>query len=108
MQAGVPGSVVLTANYGQAGAVDRFGPGPAYSGHNAYADWRVPPEEARSAVVVGYDEAGLRRWCGVVEPAARIDNGVGLDNDEQGTPVWICRERVAPWAQLWPQVRHIS
>lgn len=108
VRATVPGAVVLTANYGQAGAVDRFGPGPAYSGHNSYADWRVPPEEATAAVVVGYDEERLRRWFGSVERAATIDNGVGLDNDEQGTPVWVARERRAPWAQLWPEIRHIS
>lgn len=108
VHATVPDAVVLTRNYGQAGAIDRFGTGPAYSGHNAYADWRVPADTATTAVVVGYDEATLRGWFGSVEPAARIDNGVGLDNDEQGTPVWVCRDRLAPWAQLWPQVRHIS
>jgi hypothetical protein len=26
-----------------------------------------------------------------------IDNGVGLDNDEQGRPVWVCRDRLTPW-----------
>ena len=105
-------ATVLTANYGQAGAVDRFGPGlglpPAHSGHNSYADWRTPPETATTAIVLGHDRDQLRRWFGSVEPAARVDNGIGLDNDEQGTPVWVCRERHASWAELWPEIRHVS
>jgi hypothetical protein len=101
---------VLTRNYGQAGAVDRFLPAlaPAHSGHNAYWDWGPPPEEAGTLIVVGLPEAELRRWFADVELAARIDNGVGLDNDEQGSPVWLARERLVPWPQLWPQLRHVG
>ena len=39
-------AVILTRNYGEAGAIDRYGPDldlpPAYSGHNAYGDWGRP------------------------------------------------------------------
>jgi hypothetical protein len=105
-------AAVLTANYGQAGAVDRFGPGlglpPAHSGHNSYADWRTPPETATTAIVLGYDRDALRRWFGSVELAARVDNGIGLDNNEQGTPVWVCRDRHGSWGELWPDIRHVS
>jgi hypothetical protein len=101
---------VLTGNYGEAGAVDRFLPAlaPAHSGHNAYWGWGPPPEEAGTLVVVGLEGAQLRRWFGSVELAARIDNGVGLDNEEQGEPVWLVRDRRVSWAQLWPQLRHIG
>ncbi len=101
---------VLTGNYGEAGAVDRFLPAlaPAYSGHNAYWEWGPPPEEAGTLIVVGLEEAELRRWFGDVQLAARIDNGFGLDNDEQGEPVWLARERRVPWPQLWPQLREIG
>ena len=101
---------VLTRNYGQAGAVDHFLPGlgPAHSGHNAYWDWGPPPDDATTVVVVGYTRDELLRWFGDVREAARVDNGVGLDNDEQGTPVWLARDRVAPWAELWPQLRRLG
>jgi hypothetical protein len=101
---------VLTGNYGEAGAVDRFLPAltPAHSGHNSYWTWGPPPEEATTLIVVGLDEAQLRRWFDAVELAARVDNGVGLDNDEQGEPVWLVRERRVPWSQLWPQLRHVG
>jgi hypothetical protein len=101
---------VLTGNYGEAGAVDRFLPAlaPAHSGHNSYWVWGPPPEEAGTLIVVGLEEEQLRRWFGAVELAARIDNGLGVDNDEQGEPVWLVRERRVPWSQLWPQLRHIA
>ncbi len=99
--------VVLTSNYGQAGAVDRFAPdlAPAYSGHNSYWWWGPPPEQVRTVVAVGVEEADLRRWFAQVEPVARVDNGLGLDNDEQGRTVWLAAERRAPWSQIWPQLR---
>ena len=101
---------VLTRNYGEAGAVDHFLPalGPAHSGHNSYWTWGPPPEEATTLIVVGIPEARVRQWFGRVELAARIDNGLGLDNDEQGAPVWLARDRLAPWAELWPQLRRLG
>ncbi|WP_116449931.1 glycosyltransferase family 39 protein [Blastococcus litoris] len=102
--------VVLTQNYGEAGAIDRFAPrlAPAYSGHNSYWTWGPPPEDVDTAVVVGLSEDQLHRWFGTVQRAAVIDNGVGLDNDEQGTQVWIASSRTATWAEIWPELRRLG
>jgi len=41
-------AVLFTSNYGEAGALDRYGPAlglpPAYSAHNAFVDWGPPPD----------------------------------------------------------------
>jgi hypothetical protein len=102
--------VVLTQNYGEAGAVDRYAPdlGPAYSGHNSYGSWGPPPEDATTAIVVGVPEERLRQWFGSVELRARIDNGVDLDNEEQDAPVWIATDRQVPWSQIWPELRRLG
>ena len=107
------GTVVLMGNYGEAGAVDRFGPASglpaAYSGHNGYGLWGPPPDTAAgSAVVVGISESTLRQWFGSVIPKATIDNGVDLDNDEQGNTVWLCTRQRDPWSRLWSSVRHLG
>jgi hypothetical protein len=107
-----PGTVLLTQNYGEAGALDHdrrlLSLPPVYSGHNGYGSWGPPPEVAGPVVVVGYDAAQLHRWFASVQQAATLDNGVGLDDEEQGVPVWVCRGRVAPWAALWPSVRRLG
>jgi hypothetical protein len=98
---------VLTGNYGEAGAIDRYAPelGPAYSGHNSYWSWGPPADDVTTVVAVGFRESDLRRWFGRVEEAAHIDNGVDLDNEEQGRTVWLAGERRVPWAEIWPQLR---
>jgi len=35
---------------------------------------------------------------------ARIDNGIGVDDDEQGRRSGWCA-RPAPWSEPWPQLR---
>jgi hypothetical protein len=104
--------VVLTADYGEAGAVDRYGPAlglpRAYSGHNGYAAWGPPPEQDLPVVTVGVPAEDLRRWFAACRVAGRIDNGVGLDNEEQGKPVQVCTGRRAPWAELWPEVTRLG
>ena len=37
---------------------------------------------------------------------ARINDGIGLNNDEQGNPVWLCSGERRPWSQLWVSLRH--
>ena len=104
-------AVIFTANYGEAGAIERYGsayglPTP-YSGHNAYWRWGPPPDSANGPVILVGDVPANRLRCGSVTVAARYDNGVDLDNEEQGAPIRICREP-APWSQIWPDLQHLN
>ncbi|MEU0506979.1 glycosyltransferase family 39 protein [Nocardia sp. NPDC005998] len=100
---------ILTANYGEAGAIERFGgayglPTP-HSGHNSYWWWGPPSDTATAVIAVGLDRDQLMRYFAEVEPVGRIDNGLGIDNDEQGQPLFVCRVPRAPWSELWPQAK---
>ena len=91
---------MFASNYGEAGAIARYGPRlgipRAYSGHNAFWRFGRPPDGARPIIVVGYhDPAALRGSFSGCTLSARIDNGVDLDNEEQGAPVWTCATTVA-------------
>lgn len=88
------------SNYGEAGAIDRYGPKlglpRAYSGHNGYWCFGRPPGHGRPpdtggpTIVVGpdtvADASNLRQYWTDVRPVGRIDNRVGLDDEEQGKP----------------------
>lgn len=103
-------AIILTGNYGEAGAIDRFGPErelpPAYSGHNSYADVRQPAGSAGPVLVVGYRNPGeFLTGCLALDP---IVIPHGIDNEEQGAPLWRCDGPRRSWDQLWPELRHID
>ncbi len=39
---------------------------------------------------------------------ATVDNGLGVDNEEQGAPVRVCQQVRHPWTQMWPELRHLG
>jgi 4-amino-4-deoxy-L-arabinose transferase-like glycosyltransferase len=103
-------AIVLASNYGEAGAVDRFGPADglpaAYSGHNGFWYWGPPRASATTAVVVGYGRSQLG-FCGTVRLALALNNHENLNDDEQGAPVWICQLRES-WQTIWPSQRYFG
>lgn len=105
-------AVVITANYGEAGAIDRYGEAwglPAvHSGHNHLHHYGPPAETATVALVVGLPLERLEGFFDDCEAAAVLDNGVGVDNEEQGRTVSVCRGPVAAWSDLWPRFQHYS
>jgi 4-amino-4-deoxy-L-arabinose transferase-like glycosyltransferase len=109
-------TTIVTGNYGEAGALDRYGPAlglpRAYSGHNGFWYFGRPADTGGPTIYVGPEgvegAAYLRRFWADVTVAGRIDNGIGLDNEEQGKPVWVCRGQRAPWPVLWPRLKHLG
>jgi hypothetical protein len=102
--------VILTGNYGEAGALIQYGSGydlpTAFGGHNSFWFWGPPKYGGTTTVGVGLDRADLAphfRGCHV---AARVHNGPGVDNDEHDQPIWICTGPKASWARMWPAFKH--
>jgi hypothetical protein len=96
--AGTPS--VLASNYGEAGALVRYEPGlDVSSGHNGF--WYLGGPERRDVLVlVGFDPATVGRWCDEATLARRLENVEGVDNDEQGAPVWVCRDVRPDWSDV--------
>jgi hypothetical protein len=106
------GSVVVTSNYGEAGAIARYGPDigidAVYSGHNALYWQAEPPAEATSVVFVGGQYRTVEPSFSRCEVKDRLDNGVGVETEEQGQPIAVCTGRSAEWTVLWPQLQHFD
>jgi 4-amino-4-deoxy-L-arabinose transferase-like glycosyltransferase len=102
-------AVVVASNYGEAGAVDRFGPADglpaAYSPETGFWYWGPPPASKTVAIIVGASQADVR-VCGSARVALLLDSHVGVE--EQGEPVWICTQLRESWADIWPQVRYLG
>jgi hypothetical protein len=107
--AGQATAAILASNYGEAGAIDRYGPAyglpPAFSGHNAYWYWGPPPATADTIVAVGFPRTFLEQSFGDVRLGTRLDNHLRVANDEQGAPVWVCSQSRDSWPTLWPRFR---
>ncbi|MCR2809429.1 MULTISPECIES: glycosyltransferase family 39 protein [unclassified Microbacterium] len=108
--ASVRADAIITSNYGEAGALDRFGVGlpPVVSGHNALGDLGPPAADAQTVLLVGWQGRGMQRWfeeCALVDT---LENGVGVDNEEQGAPVMVCTGPLEPWDELWERFRHLD
>jgi hypothetical protein len=101
-------TVVVTSNYGEAGAIARYRPDiPVYSGQNALHDQARPPDDTTTVIFVGgqFDLARTLFSCRVV---ARLDTGVGVDTEEQGEPVAVCTDPRSPWPVLWDRLHHLD
>ena len=104
--------VVLALTYGEAGAIDRFGPSRglprAYSGHNSYTDFGRPTDPDAVVVAIRFHPLGLEQWFEHCEQVAEIDNGLDVDTEAQGTPISICRGLRTSWEDAWAGLRRLS
>lgn len=99
---------VLAGNYGQAAALELLSSGhalpPVISGHNSYATWSLGRQDAPAYIVVGSSTEQLADWCVDVRQVGTIMNALGVPNEEQGRPIFICRGPLQPLSTLWPRL----
>ena len=103
-------TVILTANYGEAGAVDRyrgrFGLPAAYSGLNAFGLWGPPPASGRPVVLVWEDAhpPTYLRGCRFVRRVV----GPVPNEEHDYARIFLCTGPRGTWASIWPRVAHLS
>ena len=103
-------AVVVASNYGEAGALARYGPAlglpHVYSAQNQLYFQGRPPESATVVVFVGGEVDYASTLFSSCTTLAHLDNGVDVDNEEQGEPVAVCRAPVGSWRTIWPRLKH--
>jgi hypothetical protein len=104
------GCAILAGNYGEAGAIDHFGPGlglpAAISGHNSYYFWG-PRAYTGSCVILFGERADAMKdlftdsqlVATITDPHAAVA--------ERNVHVYLCRKSSAPLAELWPHFKLI-
>jgi hypothetical protein len=105
-------TTILAGNYGEAGAIDRYGPAAglprAYSGANNFWLWGPPPAADSAAIAVNVDPALLRREFAHVRRVTTFWNGLGVADDEQGVPVFLATGLRSSWTRAWPAFRRYA
>jgi 4-amino-4-deoxy-L-arabinose transferase-like glycosyltransferase len=102
--------MILASNYGEAGALDFYGHGlpPVVSAHLTYYYWAPAHMAPSTVIVVGYSREYLATLFGDIQQAGTITNSYGLQNEEYGKAIWICRSPLVPLDQAWPRLKALD
>ncbi|TDO47777.1 4-amino-4-deoxy-L-arabinose transferase-like glycosyltransferase [Kribbella sp. VKM Ac-2527] len=104
-------AVLFAGNYGQAGALARYGPQHGlptpYSGHMSFADWPAPPDTQTGPVLLVEQERTPRyeSHFTTCTQVATFTTPAEVDNEETNTAIVLCTAPTKPWSALWPALR---
>jgi hypothetical protein len=101
-------AAIFGQNYGQAGAIDLFGPAlglpQAISGHLSYYLWGPRGYTGEVMIVMDDNPETLQRLFRGVQLAGHVEHPYSMPY--QHFDVYVCRGLRRPMAELWPRVRN--
>ncbi|MBV9008962.1 MAG: glycosyltransferase family 39 protein [Verrucomicrobia bacterium] len=107
-----PGRVaILCGNYGEAGAINLFGPArklpPAISAVNSYWGRGYGQPEPNTIILVGFSRRAAERYFSDVSIAGHVSNQFSVSNEEsrEHPEIFVCRQPKFPWPTLWRMLR---
>lgn len=105
-----PDCAILAGNYGEAGAIDQYGPSlglpKAISGHNSYYDWGPRSYSGSCVIIFGERADQYKQYFGESDLVATISDPHAAIA-EQNVRVYVCRKPSRPLATLWPHFKMI-
>lgn len=104
------GCAILAGNYGEAGAIDLYGPAlgipKSISGHNSYFYWGPRDYTGECVVVFGERADEFQSFFGESQFVTTITSRYAAAA-ERDVHVYICRKPREPLAVLWPKFKMI-
>ena len=101
-------TAIFGQNYGQAGAIDLFGPKyglpPALSGHQNYFLWGPHGYTGESVIVMGDRRSRLESEFASVELAGRVAHPYAMPYEH--IDIYYCRGMKWPLAEVWPKLKN--
>jgi hypothetical protein len=99
--------VILTGNYGQAGAIDFYGPKlglpKAISGHQNYYYWGLRGYTGEVVLLIGMRPEVLRKYFEDVVYAGQTYHPYAMAYEN--TPIYICRNPKVPLQEVWEEFK---
>jgi hypothetical protein len=99
---------IFGQNYGEAGAIDFFGPKyglpHAISGHNNYFLWGPGNLSGEVMIVLGDERENLEKYFRQVELGSTFHHPYVMPY-ENDMPIWVCRGPKMSLADLWAKVK---
>jgi hypothetical protein len=103
-----PKTAIFCQTYGQAGAIDLFGPKyglpPAISNHQSYFLWGPRGYTGESMIVLADRQKRLEQLFREVKKVARVEHQYSMPY--QHFDVFYCQGMKPPLGELWPKIKH--
>ncbi|HUR97451.1 MAG TPA: glycosyltransferase family 39 protein [Pyrinomonadaceae bacterium] len=101
-------AAIYAGNYGEAGAIDRFGPAyglpKAISGHQSYFMWGPREYDGSVILLLGSKREEAERNCSSVEVSDLVEHPYAMA--EERFSILVCRGLKTPLPELWPKLKH--
>jgi hypothetical protein len=105
---------ILTGNYGEAGALNLYGPAyglpTAISGVNSYWLRGYPEPPPTTLIVVGFSRETVDRYFAACAQAGTVTNRYGVENQESRDHpiIYLCRQLREPWPRVWAEFQRFG
>lgn len=104
-------TAILAYNYGEAGAVDYFGPKfglpRAICGQNQYGYWGPRGYSGDSVIAIGFTAGRLQEFFGEVTPLATVSPAHALP-EESNLTIYLCRKPRANLTAAWKEWMYLG
>jgi hypothetical protein len=101
-------TAILTGNYGEAGAIDLFGPRyslpTALSGHQTHYFWGTMGFNGDNLITIQYGPRHLHEMCNSVQEVAFHSHPWGMA--EENHAIYFCHGLKRPLSQIWEDQKH--
>jgi len=103
-------AAILAGNYGEAGALALYGPKyglpDPISPVNSFYDRGFGSPAPEVVVTVGFSQEKLARFFGTCTPAGHLHIPYGVKNEESEwhPDLFVCRNPLERWDQMWPRM----
>ncbi len=101
-------TAIFGQNYGQAGAIDMFGPKyglpPAISGHQSYFLWGPRDYTGEIVIVMQGSQEDLERRFAKVDKVASVSHPYSMPYEH--FDIFLCRRLSQPLKEIWPQLKN--
>ena len=101
-------AVIYAGNYGEAGAIDFFGPRyglpKAISAHQNYFFWGPRDSTGEVVILLQSDRRGAEEHCSSVTDGPTLNHPYAME--EERYTILICRGLKSTFTELWPHLKH--
>jgi hypothetical protein len=100
-------ATILAENYGEAGAIDLFGPAyglpKAISGHENYYQWGPGNNTGEVIIALNFEKEDATESCESVEESLAVGHPYAMAQEHY--TILICRGLKAPLSDVWPSLK---